>query len=449
MNFKNLTILLFLFSTQALAFEYPFMVSVGFLDSCVLDAEGVKCWNQLAELSVPKLISPTQVSVGASHTCALDAEGVKCWGDNKYGQLNVPNLKSPIQVGAGLLNTCALDADGVKCWGNDSYGQLNVPNIKSPVQVSVGSSHICALDSDGVKCWGDNSAGQINVPPLKSPVQVSAGGRHTCALDAEGVKCWGDSDFGLLLKRDLKFPTQISAGVDETCAIDIEGVKCWGFTRLNIRDLKSPIQVSTGYGKTCVLDTEGVKCWHFDTQATTPNFTFDLLETAIPFLSPARSEYLKSIPKIVFDLKSKGFYLKYLLVAPVILSAESKYFVENYLPKFVKTTERLKNDFGYTGDIREVPDAEEHRKLAISSIRSALSVSLSFFPFDQHAVIRDSLRSADSALAEPMNNQKILDLLKQADALNVEKQKLKSSTKSAFLVDTCELAASWLREKVK
>jgi len=458
MKFLFVTILALLLSSQVWALggngfiPRPIMVSAGDEHTCVLDVGGVNCWgsNYYGQLNVPLLKYPTQVSAGDEHTCALDAEGVKCWGSNDFGQTNVPRLKSPTQIVVGNSFSCALDLEGVKCWGNNSYGQIYVPVLKSPIQVSAGGNHTCALDLEGVKCWGFNYDGQTNVPVLKSPVQVSAGGRHTCALDIEGVKCWGLNDKGQTKVPALKSPTQVSAGPSHTCALDAEGVKCWGENdegQTDVPTLISPIQVSAGWLYTCALDAEGVKCWGQNDkgQINVPEVLFDLLSDAIPILSASRAQYLKGTS----EFKSQAYYLACLIASPAILSVDSSYFVESFIPRFKKLIQLQQKQLGYKGNIQDVPDAEEHRKLAIVSLQSALSVSISYISQDQQTSLQDSLRAAGVALSEPMNNHKIKDLLTQIDALSAEKQKLKSSPKSAFLVDSLELAANWLREKVK
>jgi hypothetical protein len=463
MKLKYLIVFFLLLSTRVWAigdtkvekiYGSSFMVSPGRHHTCALDAEGVKCWgfgsNGQTNMLGLALKSPIQVSAGWAHTCALDAEGVKCWGFGS--EMPIPSLKSPVQVSAGYWHTCALDAEGVKCWGTNHAGQLIVPALKSPTQVSAGYHHTCALDADGVKCWGN--IGEAIVPALKLPTQVSVGADHTCVLDADGVKCWGLNKYGQTKVPTLKSPTQVSAGGNSTCALDAEGVKCWGdgqFGQTTVPYLNRPIQVSVGYNHACALDTDGVKCWGNNNshELNAPAILFDLAGSAVPFVTAARAEYLEPSANFNVGVKSKAYYLKCLLISPAILSNDSTYFLEKFLPKFQKTIEWLQQAFSFGGDIREIPDAEEHRKLAIMSIQSALSVSLSFTATDEQASIQDVIRAAGGALAEPMNSQKIKDLVLQIDALSAGKQKLKSSSKSAFLVDSLELAANWLREKVK
>jgi len=435
---------------------WPLMVSAGELHTCELNTKGVKCWGARRDrqCEVPVLNWPTQVSAGRAHTCALDAEGVKCWGSNALGETNVPKLKSPTQVNAGGSHTCALDAEGVKCWGSNPSGETDVPVLKFPTQVSVGGGHTCALDAEGVKCWGVNGKGQTDVPILNSPTQVTTGEVHTCALDAKGVKCWGDHWSGATNVPALKSPTQVSAGASHTCAIDAEGVKCWGrntFGETDVPVLNSPTQVSAGGSHTCALDAEGVKCWGANNrrQTNVPDLVFDIVDGAIPFVNSTRAEYLKPIVKLGTDVNSKAYYLECLFAAPAILSMDSSFFVGKYIPRFKKTIKWLKESFGFPGDIRKIPDTEIHRRFAVVSIQSALAAGLNFLNPESQSAFQDGIRTAGGALSDSMDNQKVLALIKQVDALSVEKQILKSSPRSAFLVDSLELAADWLREKVK
>lgn len=310
------------------------------------------------------------------------------------------------------------DVDGVITVGS------NQVVFKGQTSVSAGGRHICisARETGIVKCWGSNGVGQLNVPTLNTPYRVSAGAYHTCAMDKEGVKCWGDNRYGQLNIPALYKPFYVIAERNHTCAYDSEGIKCWGdipFEDINNLNLKS-----------------------------------DLVLEATHSAPAVRAEYLKPFSKLIeeSDFNSPTIYLQYLLVSPAVLNTDSQYFTDLLIPEFHKGIETLQNTFGYSDlndGLSKIPDNEKNRKIAITSIQSALFVVQNFLGFDSQAGLQDGIRTAGSAVSDPMNNQKILDLVKQVDAFVVEKQKLKSSPKSAFLVDTLELAASWLREKVK
>jgi len=461
MKLKYLMAFILLFSAQAWAIDWPFMVSVGGSHACALDTAGVVCWgsNEYGQTNVPVLKSPTQVSAGVTHTCALDSEGVKCWGDNEHGQSKVPKLKSPFMVSAGPEYTCALDATGVKCWGATPFSKDFLPALKSPTQISTAVTRACAVSEyygvKQLKCWGSDLYSDSYVPNLESPTQVDAGSRLSCALNVWRVECWGDYSSQVHANAPkLKSPIQVSTRGNRVCALDAEGVKCWAdymHTLPAVPPLKNPTHISVGYAAFCAVDDDGVKCWGADDQKLTnvPNVARDLVRLAATLVSFARAEYLKAFSVLAPDIAPKTDYLRHLLVSPAILSVDSSFFTEHFVPDFKNKLKRFQNSLGYPSDIRKFPDAEAHRKLAIVSIRSALSVSLNFVSFDAQSSIQDAIRTAGAASADPMNKQKIRDLVKQVDGLKSEKRNLKSFPKSAFLVDTLELAANWLREKVK
>jgi hypothetical protein len=462
-NFKYLILLFAMWSVPALA-QSRFMVSAGPENICAIDGEGLKCWGKkYTLLDPPKLRLPTQVTQGNSHKCALDAEGVKCWGDNRSFQTEVPPLNKPVQVSAGSDFTCALDRDGVKCWGGgvwrDPFWKIG---LKNPTQVSISERHVCILDAEGLKCaeWNGKEFAQENdVPKLRNPVQVTTGRDHACALDADGVQCWGARVYERSLPG-LKSPTQISSGQDHVCVLDAEGVKCWDWSFqagvIDVPQLKSPIQVSAGGDHACALDLEGIKCWGgWDPQELKPPpLILDLTSEAISILASPRAEYLKAIFNVAHhsDLAIPTQYFEYLLVSPAILGTDSRYVTEIFASQWKKTIDWHEKYLGYSDrkdGLMKTQDSEKHRMMAITSIRSSLTMSLNFLNLDSQVAVQDRIRAAGVALVEPMNNQKIKDLLMQIDSLNSEKQKLRSTQKSAFLVDSLELAATWLREKVK
>jgi hypothetical protein len=463
---KSLFGLLLIMSLPALAAEgsavgpLNFQVSVGEDNSCALDADGVKCWGDNTEhqLEVPVLKSPIQVDVGYRNACALDAEGVKCWGFRRsYAETLIPFLKSPTSVNVGTQAACAIDLEGVKCWRNLSNDRIKVPRLKSPTQVVVGGANACAMTANGIKCW-DHEGKMQPVPKLKAPTQLVVGEDYACVLDVDAVKCWGNNENGETEVPNLKSPYYLSTNSGYTCALDAEGVKCWGFKRRskfydeNKVKLIHPTQIAATVSHICALDIEGMKCWgddeHDAGEKTVPPLNLDLLKPAILSLSGARAEYIKTLVA-VSPAKQP---LRYVFASPSVLSVDSEYFIENFIPRFQKLAKYNEERLGYStnpASFRNVPDTAEDRKLAILAIKSTLEIGANFLAPDQQKSLQGIIRSAGVAIADSMNNQKVLNLVKQVDALSSEKQKLKSSPKSAFLVDTLELAANWLREKVK
>lgn len=481
MKIKSLIVLSFLVCAQAWA-AYP-MVSLGNDHTCAIDSEGMKCWGIRFPLEISSLKSPSQIDSGIESVCVLDIEGVKCWGvpreelyagpQKPWIQLEVPPLKSPIQVSAGD-GICAIDAEGLKCWGFGA--QVNIKDIenfakslKTPTQVSVGRDLLCAIDAEGVKCeiLFDDYVDR-NIPKLKFPRQVSVGSNHACALDAEGVKCWGNNSFGQLEVPPLKKPTQLTAGSFHTCALDAEGVKCWGDNQYgptkDAPTLKSPTQVSAGGSYTCAVDLDGVKCWSAGNNTFLPLcvstscipiwYMRDFVRETIPLATPVRAMYLKGIAEVLQtdDLDTTLQYLQFLLSTPAITSMDSEYFNRNIIPTFKKRSEKIQKDLGYsdsTDGFKRIPDNQKSRGLAVSSIHTALSVGLNFIALELQASVQTCIHQTENVQLDSLDNRKIRELIKCIDSLTVEKQNLKSTLKTAFLVDSLELATSWLREKVK
>ncbi|OFZ46897.1 MAG: hypothetical protein A2381_03615 [Bdellovibrionales bacterium RIFOXYB1_FULL_37_110] len=125
---------------------------------CGLYKNFLECWGdpgfEVTQISPFK--NPKQVVVGKHHVCVLEDEGVQCWEESSWPAV-VPPLRNPHQIAAGEFHTCALDDDGVKCWGNNSDGQGDVPYLEKPRQIVSGGNYTCAIDDDGVKCWGKDA----------------------------------------------------------------------------------------------------------------------------------------------------------------------------------------------------------------------------------------------------------------------------------------------------
>jgi hypothetical protein len=251
--------------------------------SCVLDADGVKCWgwNDDGQSSSKALSNPQIISSGTQHTCAIDDDGVKCWGDNSQGQSSVPKLGSPYALSLGQFHSCALHFLGVKCWGNNTYGQTTEPDLDNPTAVSAGGNHNCAIAAGEVTCWGKNTDGEATAPDLQNARAISAGFRHSCAIDDSGVHCWGLNDQGQTnVPNNLVNPVAISAGGVHTCALDANGTHCWGAIGFDVGQimvpaLVNPVAISAGLTHTCALDDNGVQCWgdNLYGQTTLPQFS--------------------------------------------------------------------------------------------------------------------------------------------------------------------------------
>lgn len=160
--------------------NYPTAISIGFLHACALHDGGLSCWenydtpfmihapplgsvitdsdraNLYLEIIPKTLSNPSAIAAGALHTCVIDDNGVTCWEEIMYSvigfdseSLSVPSesvpsesvpsdIQNPKEITAGYNHTCVVDDSGVICWGSgmenaegeDSYlnhGQSIVP----------------------------------------------------------------------------------------------------------------------------------------------------------------------------------------------------------------------------------------------------------------------------------------------------------------------------------
>ncbi|MDH5231253.1 MAG: hypothetical protein OEY38_14410 [Gammaproteobacteria bacterium] len=171
-------------------------ISVNYSAGCMIDAEGVKCWNGSRPFYAgiaPELSNPTQIAVGGYGQCAIHDEGVLCWKGSGSGSYRAPSLVNPYAIAAGHFHTCALDQTGAVCW--EGYDMNAVPRVTNGKEIVAGFHHACALDEQRVSCWGYDAYNQASVPPLQNPRDISAGYLHSCALDDSGVVCWGVDSF--------------------------------------------------------------------------------------------------------------------------------------------------------------------------------------------------------------------------------------------------------------
>lgn len=130
--------------------------------TCMLDAEGVRCWGATPDQAVgqpepQRVVTQSglvQLSLGWGHGCALSGgHRVTCWGDDTKGQLGA-RLPRAVVVGAyGLVDasgvaagrgeTCAARTGGrLVCWGsytNDekaAAAQQRAPSYQPPRKVT-------------------------------------------------------------------------------------------------------------------------------------------------------------------------------------------------------------------------------------------------------------------------------------------------------------------------
>ena len=256
-------------------------LAIGAHHTCALSGGGVRCWGEgargqlgtglttsLSAPSVPAigggvpLAGVVAISAGGDRTCVLVADGVRCWGDG------VPDAQQPegfrgaasvVAAGEGFACAAFADPRAVRCSGADDRGQSAA---RQPVLtgamiagMSAGSKHACVVLEDGsVQCWGANDYGQLGdgtttdsrvpalVQGLPPAAEVRAGATHTCArLRNKTVACWGDNRAHQLVNGTSKpssrpVPVQALMGVaelavggDSGCVRLGEGeARCWG-----------------------------------------------------------------------------------------------------------------------------------------------------------------------------------------------------------------------------
>jgi len=444
------------------------VVSVGQGFACAVDDEGVKCWGDSGKVprGMPVFENPTQVVSGNDFACAIDGEKLKCWGNScvssdKRGCWGYDSgtpwevkLNNPRQLAAGEDSVCALDDRGVICfWYSGNTVALHT-EVLHPIQVSLGEN-FCVLDAEGMKCF-NMGIGWHNMDHLKNPVYISRGYGHYCVIDSEGIKCW---DYNVLTKGPkLDNPTQVSPGHLFWCALDAQGVTCWGKID-KVPSLRGPQQISAGLSEACARTEDGVQCWGGPNFSPyTANLLFVSLKSLRDSFSQSRANYVDPL----FQLQRKQQYSSLgnsienyfllALVSPAVLSVDSEFYSKRMIPAYGRFMDKLGRSFGYVSisdGLSKISDSEANRVMALESACSALSVAKNFVSANHDQKLQELIRTCGSALALPMDNLKIMDLVKQVDAFSAEKQNLKLSAKSAFLVDSLELAANWLREKVK
>jgi hypothetical protein len=448
---------------------------------CAITVDGLKCWDaeprdQYPILGdhllhrIPPLKNPQQVVMTFDQVCALDDEGIKCWGADRR---EYPKFNNPTQITLTYDLLCSTVAEGVKCAGPIAQNQNFWESVKNPLQVETSALNsedyvVCIRNSQEVLCWEYNShraeLKPINGPVLRNPHHMSVGWQ-ICAIDDDGLKCWGipGERWDSSPKEDkirAQNPLQVTSG-ELTCVLEATGVQCWNKDTLDLVSLpplKNPFQVysQVGHGSTCAIDDEGIKCWDETGESVSdfPPLNFISINTLKGSASPARAQYLTPMSELSSrsDRNLQENFLLWALISPSVLSVDSNYYSEKLIPAYRLHLNNIGAALSYESrdaGLQKTPDTSIARMIALESIRSALAVASEFLSKDQHEQLQNALRATGVALSNPMNNQKILDLVKQMDALSVEKQKLRTSSKSAFLGDTLELAANWLREKVK
>jgi hypothetical protein len=393
---------------------------------------------------VPPLKNPRMISGGPVDTCAIDDTGVQCWGRmaKERALTRMPKLRNPRFISVGLY-VCAIDDIGVHCWGAGDYhgrDMINsMPRLKHPRMVSVGWDHACALDDKGVQCWPANTNyDSSKPPPLKHPKSVSAGTESSCAIDDDGVKCWGRELGG---QPQLKHPKTVYVGKYYACATDDNGLHCWG----NEHEHKGATQVPRS------LYSLEVQTLDF------PGFNLDQIANVGSLLvkvsPPARTRYFALMNDVIHaELSSTEHspslsfarYLVVKLLSPAVLTNDSPYFRETLIPQFQKSVVDIERAIG-ASDLSGLPATALNRKIAVRSIYAAISVMSDFLAPEDRVILQPSLRALGQTIAEPESNDKLQSVFVSLDGAKAVIEKLESNPKSAFLVQTLQLAEEWLK----
>ncbi|MFW0778375.1 MAG: hypothetical protein ACN2B6_11740 [Rickettsiales bacterium] len=251
-------------------------------EACAVQQQEIACFAQTrvtsAELPAQQ---PLQVAINWLQSCVLDSNGVACFeGGDRNPAVNVPELYNPYQLYSGGTYTCALDDYGLQCWG--TLGAIELPPANQIGRnnlnhFAAGERHICYIDGGQVICKGTyqfdiNTAEEITTPVLNNPEFVASGSINSCAIDANGVSCWGsfrDSvmtiDAATINPQQLINPTYVAVGNAHACAIDNSEVYCWGIDRLERLDVPdhivNPRFLAIFDNRSCVVDDNGVICW--------------------------------------------------------------------------------------------------------------------------------------------------------------------------------------------
>jgi hypothetical protein len=462
-------------------------VAVGDRVTVAFNGDGIACpleqpnyipidaCQQIAKLVTGRI---KMISAGPLNVCAIDEQGLKCLGQEDGSPYKIPALKNPRFVSVGIADICAIDDEGVKCWGDSSAGQLNVPPLKNPRWVSASAYpryQTCAIDDNRVHCWGGGMPGWDPViGPMNDPRAVIAGpGMGNCILDGEGgVNCFDGGSWDAKFFKNMKNPQMFSLGArgTETCAIDKEGVACsFGSRGPDYRKIKNPTSISIGGFNElgCVTGDEGIFCWdqyqkNLDIfppvrlpSLDNPHFHLDQSAVFLGLLakssSPLRESVLTELQKFTqvnlsasehSDTLSASRYLLLKLMSPVVLSMSSEIYRQAIIPAFHLSMGEAEGDLGISG-ISQVSDTLLNRRIALAVLKAEVKAAMNILPAGQQNLI-EALRLIGQAEMNPVDKENTKALLAKLDSLASEKAKLALVEKSAFLVPSMELAASWL-----
>lgn len=96
-------------------------VSVGAIETCVLELDRAVCWNRANDVYSKPLVNPTQLKVYTYQACAVDDNGLSCWplGSNEGKGITLPSIQNVTKLMED--STCAVGEDGLFCWDTFPY----------------------------------------------------------------------------------------------------------------------------------------------------------------------------------------------------------------------------------------------------------------------------------------------------------------------------------------
>jgi hypothetical protein len=451
---------------------------------CSVHKRGTKsevfCWNSgydfgKSSYSLGNLVlkDPTEIVVLQFTTgsnlpdlCALEAGDVSCT------LRGVGPLKNPRNLKAWADGFCAVEDGGLHCWPTGYQTEFRTSLV--PTYYSINRGAFCTIEGGKAGCYSFSSFSKsdpptpnADAPALQNPRYVSAVGSTACSIDDVGVHCWNWSDPNGKFEAppQLNRPTEVVSNGGTFCAAVANGVQCWldpnpFFNHVGtwLRPAKNPRQLQMSNKTVCFMSDDGLVCQSLDKWwgIPLPRVSVAKLREIQKASTVARSDFMEPILRLKeknsLNQISAEYYLLYALLSPAVFSSDAEIFVKTYIPEvhhFLDYQDEALDYLNFADGLSKIPDIAMTRTIALEAVRSSLYVSLSYLAISQQAACRDAIQASDVAISDSMDNVKMKILIQKIDALTNEKQILKSSEKSAFLVDTLELATNWLRQKVK
>ena len=240
--------------------------------TCVYSAaEGLRCWGEIqgADVISPLLDNPVKLGVGWYHICAMDNNGLRCWKNGE--QISLPASLSDAtdfeQTGDYL---CTLDSAGNECWRLSS-AEATQRLTSDAIVAGVSQRGACAVVGNIVSCSGDKHFWPgTNVNAYESgvanPIALAANNNGMCIAGSDGVECqflkplhpyWAPPESFINI-------SEMVMGPGEVCVIDDGKVDCWGTNSRGFQtvpEFDNPRDLKIGYNHACVIDSGQLRCW--------------------------------------------------------------------------------------------------------------------------------------------------------------------------------------------